>query len=58
MIVNVVAILIIPVAFWHIDKKSKRSKLFKDPSDYWEKFHADTREYFNINMFLFEHDIK
>ena len=31
------AILVIPLAFWIIERKSKRSKLVKDPSDYWEK---------------------
>ena len=41
LVVNAIAILVIPLAFWIIERKSKRSKLVKDPSDYWEKFHSD-----------------
>ena len=46
LVVNAIAILVIPLAFWIIERKSKRSKLVKDPSDYWEKFHSDARSCF------------
>ena len=47
LIVNAIAVLIIPLAFWYISKKSRKSKMFKDPSDYWEKFESDTNTYFS-----------
>ena len=46
LVVNAIAILVIPLAYWIIERKSKRSKLVKDPSDYWEKFHSDARSCF------------
>ena len=45
-VVNAIAILVIPLAFWIIERKSKRSKLVKDPSDYWEIPHSDARSCF------------
>ena len=47
LIVNAIAVLIIPLAFLYISKKSRKSKMFKDPSDYWEKFYSETTRYFD-----------
>ncbi len=48
-------VVIIPIIFlmW-----KRKFKMYKDPSDYWEKFHAETRSYFDETAFIFEYGDK
>ena len=48
-------VVIVPIIFL---MRKRKFKMYKDPSDYWEKFHSDTMHYFRGNMGLFEYGKK